>query len=55
MPKQINVKLGFEADISQAKKQIADLQNSLDNLMSSSIKDSAFTGYDQQIAEAQQF
>ena len=32
MPKQINVKLGFEADTSQAKKQLQDLQNQLSKL-----------------------
>ncbi len=54
MPKQINVKLGFEADTKQAKAQIADLQKSLDNLMNSSIKNSATTGFDAQISKAQQ-
>ena len=54
MPKQINVKLGFQADTAQAKKQIQDLQHSLDNLMNSSIKNSATNGFDQQISNAQQ-
>ncbi len=45
MPKQINVKLGFQADTAQAKKQIQDLQHSLDNLMNSSSINSATNGY----------
>ena len=54
MPKQINVKLGFQADTAQAKKQIQDLQKSLDNLISGSIKNSTTNGFDQQISNAQQ-
>ena len=54
MPKQINVKLGFQADTKQAKTQIQDLQNSLDNLMSSSIKNGVTNGLDQQMVKAQQ-
>lgn len=53
MPKQINVKLGFEADTSQAKKQIQDLQNSLNNLIKTSSKDTGL-GFSKEIAEAQQ-
>ena len=53
MPKQINVKLGFEADTSQAKKQIQDLQNSLNNLLKTSSKDTGL-GFSKEIAEAQQ-
>ena len=54
MPKQINVKLGFEADTSRAKQQIMDLQKSLDNLLSGSIKEGALNGFDTDIAKAQQ-
>lgn len=54
MPKQINVKLGFEADTSQARKQIADLQKSLDGLLSSSTKQGALTGFNKEISNAQQ-
>ena len=38
MAKQLNVSLGFSADTSKAKKQIQDLQASLDNLIKSSVK-----------------
>ena len=54
MPKQLNVNLAFNADIKQAQAQIAQLQKSLDSLMSGSIKNSAFTGFDKNISEAQQ-
>lgn len=54
MPKQINVKLGFEADTSQAKKQIQDLQKSLDNLLTSSTKNSTFKEFKDDVLEAQQ-
>ena len=53
MPKQINVKLGVEADTSQAKKQIQDLQKSLDNLLQNSTKNSG-DGFLKGIGEAQQ-
>ena len=54
MPKQINVKLGFEADTSQAKKQIQDLQKSLDNLMTSSMKNTSMQDFSKGMIEAQQ-
>ena len=55
MPKQINVKLGFEADTSQAKKQIQDLQNSLDGLLKNSVKGSVLgDGINKDISEAEQ-
>ena len=54
MPKQINVKLGFEADTSQAKKQIQDLQNSLNNLLKASSKNSTFQEFKEGAAQAQQ-
>ena len=38
MAKQLNVSLGFSADTSKAKKQIQDLQASLDSLIKSSVK-----------------
>ena len=36
MAKQLNINMAFSADTSQAKKQIADLQTQLSNLMASS-------------------
>lgn len=54
MPKQINVKLGFQADVRQAQQQIAQLQKSLDDLMSGSIKSSALNGFDKGVLQAQQ-
>ena len=33
MPKQLNVSIGFTADVSQAKQQIESLQKSLDDIM----------------------
>jgi hypothetical protein len=54
MPKQLNVNLAFNADTSQARAEIAKLQKSLDSLMSNSIKNSAFTGFDKDISNAQQ-
>lgn len=54
MPKQINVKLGFEADTSQAKKQIQDLQKSLDGLMTSSMKNTSMQDFSKGMIEAQQ-
>ncbi len=53
MPKQINVKLGFQADTKQAQAQIAQLQKSLDNLLSGSAKAGNFSGFDKKISEAQ--
>ncbi len=54
MPKQINVKLGFEADTSQAKKQIQDLQNSLNKLLQNSASKSPFQEMDKDILKAEQ-
>lgn len=54
MPKQINVNLAFTADTAQAKRQIAELQKSLDNLLSGSIKENAIGGFDAKIMAAQQ-
>ena len=54
MPKQINVDLSFRADTKEAQAQIAQLKKSLDDLMASSIKNSAFTGFNKDIANAQQ-
>lgn len=54
MPKQINVDLSFRADTKEAQAQIAQLKKSLDDLMTSSIKNSAFTGFNKDIANAQQ-
>ena len=54
MPKQLNVNLAFTADTKQAQAQIAQLQQSLDKLMSNSTKNSMFTGFDKDISNAQQ-
>ena len=54
MPKQLNVNLAFTADTKQAQAQIAQLQQSLDKLMSNSMKNSMFTGFDKDISNAQQ-
>ena len=40
MPKQLNVSLAFQADTSQAKQQIKDLQNALQQLIQSTSKSS---------------
>ena len=51
MAKQLNIDLRFNADTSQAKKAIQDLQNTLNNL--SSLGTAASTnGFNQQIASA---
>ncbi len=53
MPKQINVKLGFTADTSQAKKQLEDLRKSLQDLTDLSIKrGSGKEGFDKQFNDA---
>jgi hypothetical protein len=54
MPKQINVKMGFEADTSQAKRQIQDLQKSLDNLLTKSAKSTPLEGFSKELVDAQQ-
>lgn len=54
MPKQLNIKLGFEADTKQAQQQIAQLQKSLDGLLNSSIKQGSLTGFNSDIVKAQQ-
>lgn len=54
MPKQLNIRLGFEADTKQAQQQIAQLQKSLDGLLNSSIKQGSLTGFNSDIAKAQQ-
>lgn len=54
MAKQLNVDLRFNADTSQAKKEIQQLQQSLDNLMKSSAKNSSFNDFKKGIGEAQQ-
>ncbi len=54
MPKQINVKLGVEADTSQAKKQLQDLQNSLTKLLQTSGKNSTMQEFRENAAQAQQ-
>ena len=52
MPKQLNVDLRFNADTSQAKKQIQDLQTSLDKLGSGSAKDLGLDKMNSELAEA---
>lgn len=42
MAKQLNVSLGFQADTSQAKAQIQDLQNQLSSLISTASKNPQF-------------
>ena len=54
MAKQLNIKLGVEADTSQAKREIQQLQQSLDNLMKSSAKNSSFNDFKKDVGEAQQ-
>lgn len=54
MPKQLNIRLGFEADTKQAQQQIAQLQKSLDGLLNSSIKQGSLNGFNSDIAKAQQ-
>ena len=54
MTKQLNVKLGFQADVSQAKQQIQSLQQQLNNLMNSSVQSSGLNGFNTQITAAQQ-
>ena len=54
MPKQINVKMGFEADTSQAKRQIQDLQNSLTKLLQTSSKNTTLDEFRDGIIQAQQ-
>ena len=51
MAKQLNVDLRFNADTSQAKKAIQDLQNTLNNLSTWGTAAST-TGFNQQIASA---
>lgn len=53
MPKQINVKLGFQADTSQAQQQIQALQQQLNKLMSSSVTSQSFNGFNAQVSQAQ--
>ena len=41
MAKRLNVSLGFDADTSKARRQIQELQTSLDSLIKSSVKTSS--------------
>ena len=52
MPKQLNVDLNFNANTAQAKKQIQELQQTLNNLTSSHELFSGFTGTKEQIDQA---
>ena len=52
MAKQLNIDLSFNADTSKAKAQIADLQKSLDQLISSTIKNNNQLGIDKEIKQA---
>ena len=38
MAKQLNVNLGFTADVSQAKKQLVDLKKQIDDLIKNPIE-----------------
>lgn len=54
MPKQLNIDLSFNADTSRAKREIQELKQQLDGLMSSSISQTSFQGFSSEIAKAQQ-
>ena len=54
MPKQLNVDLRFNADTSQAKKQIQDLQQTLSKLGTDSIKSLNFDKMNSELLEANQ-
>jgi len=52
MPKQLNIDLRFNADTSQAKKQIQDLQASLTKLGTSSTQNLSFDKMNSELVEA---
>ena len=52
MPKQLNVNLAFTADTSQAKRQLQELQQQLNNLTSKSMSSSNTFGLTKEIEQA---
>ena len=54
MPKQLNVSLGFTADTSQARQQIQQLKQSLQELNVNTVKNNAFSKMSEDIVKAQQ-
>ena len=52
MAKQLNIDLSFNADTGKARAQIMDLQKSLDQLISSTIKNNNQLGIDKEIKQA---
>ncbi len=52
MPKQLNVNLAFTADTSQAKRQLQDLQQQLNNLTNKSLSNSNAFGLTKEIEQA---
>ena len=52
MPKQLNVNMAFTADTSQARKQLQDLQKTLDSLASSSVKNNVGKTMDADLQKA---
>ena len=54
MPKQLNVNLAFTADTAQAKRQIQELQRSLQDLSSNMVKNSGLSKMSDEILKAQQ-
>jgi len=54
MAKQLNVDLRFNADTSQAKREIQQLQQSLDKLMTNSVKNTPLQDFSKGMIEAQQ-
>lgn len=52
MPKQLNISMSVTADTSQARKQLQDLQNTLGNLASNSIKNNIGKTMDADIQKA---
>ena len=54
MPKQLNVNLGFTADTSQARQQIQQLKQSLEQLSVSTVGQSPFSKMPAEVMKAQQ-
>ena len=54
MPKQLNVNLAFTADTAQAKQQIQELQRSLQELNTNTIKNSGLSKMSEDVLKAQQ-
>ena len=52
MAKQLNVSLAFQADTSQARAQIQDLQKTLSQLLSSSASNSNSLGLNKELQTA---